>query len=112
VHTRDPVSVTVEHSEYCPPEEHPVTSYRQGREIINTQELQDILTSGRWRIQVCVGVRGDVLETRLVQSSGSQVIDDLMLRDAASMKFKPATLDGIPIPAWHELSSRIRTGDS
>jgi TonB family protein len=111
VHTRDPVSVTLEHSEYCAPQEHPVMSSRQLREVINDQELPAITTSGRWTIRVRVGANGKVLETRLVESSGSRVIDDLMLRDAESLRFRPATLDGLPVAVWHELSTRIKNPD-
>ena len=53
-------------------------------------------------LQVLVGVDGGVLETKLVQSSGYDRLDQAALRELkTSYRFIPGTIDGKPQPMWY-----------
>ena len=56
---------------------------------------------GAVRIDVFVGAEGRVLDVRLMQSSGSAVLDETALRTVRRWRFRPATVDGKPVAQWY-----------
>jgi protein TonB len=55
-------------------------------------------------LQVLVGTDGGVLDTKLVQSSGYDRLDQAALREIKSVyRFVPGTVDGKPQPMWYTI---------
>jgi protein TonB len=55
-------------------------------------------------LQVLVGTDGGVLDTKLVQSSGYDRLDQAALADIKrSYRFVPGTIDGKPQPMWYTI---------
>lgn len=56
---------------------------------------------GEVRLDIHVGADGSVLEVRLRQSSGSQLLDRTAIETVKKWRFRPATVDGRPVPEWY-----------
>ena len=52
---------------------------------------------GVWAL---VDASGDVIDTRLQESSGHALLDQAALRVARRFRFVPATEDGCAVPVW------------
>jgi len=100
--------ISVERSEFCPPT--PLDS--QGPQLAHAvtpmtlQELEELRRAGPFRIRVRVDAAGLVSRAELVQSSGSSFQDRFALDRARERRFRPARLDGVPVPGWYEIRSR------
>jgi protein TonB len=56
---------------------------------------------GEVRLDVHVGVDGNVIEVRLKKSSGSHLLDQTAIETVKKWRFKPATVDGRPVAEWY-----------
>ncbi len=64
---------------------------------------------GTVTVEVRVGPDGRVLESRLQRSSGFPRLDAAALEEARRVwRLKPATVDGVPIEAWHAVRVSFR----
>ena len=59
--------------------------------------------TGTVSLSVLVGTDGNVVESRIDQSSGSKTLDKAAVKIYASCKFKPSVKDGKPQQAWAKL---------
>ena len=64
---------------------------------------------GTVTVEVRVGPDGRVLESRLQRSSGFPRLDAAALEEARRVwRLKPATVDGVPVEAWHAVRVSFR----
>ena len=56
---------------------------------------------GEVRLDVHVGAEGTVLDIKLKKSSGSSLLDQTAMDTVRRWRFKPATVDGKPVPEWY-----------
>ena len=56
---------------------------------------------GEVRLDIHVGADGSVLEVRLRKSSGSKLLDRTAIDTVKKWRFRPATVDGKPVPEWY-----------
>ncbi len=59
--------------------------------------------TGTVMLSVLVGADGNVVDSKVDQSSGSKALDKAAVKIYASCKFKPATKDGKAQQAWAKL---------
>jgi protein TonB len=59
--------------------------------------------TGTVMLSVLVGADGNVVDSKVEQSSGSKTLDKAAVKIYASCKFKPATKDGKAQQAWAKL---------
>ena len=57
---------------------------------------------GEVRLDVHVGADGAVTEVRLRRSSGSELLDRTAIDTVRKWRFRPATVDGKPVPEWYQ----------
>ena len=104
----DGAATSVERSEFCPPVplESPGPQLRRGIAPMTLDQIEELRRAGPFRIRLLVDRTGVVTQTNLVQSSGSSFQDRFALDRARQRRFRPALLDGVPVPAWYEVRSR------
>jgi len=68
-------------------------------------EAQGLQHAGPFRLRVLVDARGAVAEVEWLQHSGSATQDRMAFAAAGQRRFEPASLDGVPVPAWFEIRS-------
>jgi protein TonB len=91
---RAPASTDPRHPLTQPP--YPSASIRFGEE-------------GTMTVEVRVGTDGRVRESRLRRSSGFPRLDAAALEEARRVwRLKPATVDGVPVEAWHAVRVSFR----
>ena len=56
---------------------------------------------GEVRLDIHVGADGSVLDVKLRKSSGSQLLDRTAIDTVKKWRFRPATVDGKPVPEWY-----------
>ncbi|MFO0233172.1 MAG: energy transducer TonB [Burkholderiales bacterium] len=56
---------------------------------------------GEVRLDVHVGADGAVLDVQLRVSSGSPTLDRAAIDTVRRWRFRPATVDGQPVPEWY-----------
>jgi protein TonB len=56
---------------------------------------------GEVRLDIHVGADGEVIDVRLRASSGSTTLDHTAIDTVRRWRFRPATVDGQPVPAWY-----------
>ena len=56
---------------------------------------------GEVQLDVQVGPEGNVLEFRLMKSSGSALLDQTAIQTVRKWRFSPATVDGKPVAEWY-----------
>jgi len=80
---------------------YPAEGYRMelDRSIL-TARLRVEAAQGRVVLRILVRSDGSVGQVKVVESSGSPVLDDAAVRAATSWTFAPATRDGQPVEAW------------
>ncbi len=63
---------------------------------------------GSWTLGIAflVGTQGQLLDARIIRSSGSASLDDTALRDLKRCTFAPAWIGGKPVEAWSEINRR------
>ena len=59
--------------------------------------------SGTVLLSILVTADGNVLESKVEQSSGSKTLDKAAVKIYSSCKFKPGAKDGKPQQAWAKL---------
>jgi protein TonB len=62
--------------------------------------LRDAGIGGIVRVWFHVDETGGVTATRLMETSGSDVLDEAALRVASTMEFEPAMNRGEPVAVW------------
>jgi len=104
----DGAATSVERSEFCPPVPLESPGPQLGRAIarMTLDQIEELRRAGPFRIRLLVDRTGVVTQANLVQSSGSSFQDRLALDRARQRRFRPALLDGVPVPAWYEVRSR------
>jgi protein TonB len=56
---------------------------------------------GEVRLDVHVGADGTVLDVQLRATSGSPTLDRTAIDTVRRWRFRPATVDGQPVPEWY-----------
>lgn len=104
------MSFGVARSQICEPVL--MDSPQLGRNVItvNASELDELRHAGPLTVRVLVSDRGQVLRAVVTRGSGSNLHDDVLMRDARSLRFRPGTLDGAPIEMWQEIRVATRPG--
>ena len=104
----DGAATSVERSEFCPPVPLGSPGPQLGRAIapMTLDQIEELRRAGPFRIRLLVDRTGVVTQANLVQSSGSSFQDRFALDRARQRRFRPALLDGVPVPAWYEVRSR------
>src|SRR2546428_9307652 len=87
---------------------YPAEGYRVkvDRSIL-TAQMRVEAAQGKVVLKILVRSDGSVGQVRIVESSGSPVLDDAAARAAAQWMFTPATLDGQPVEAWAMIPIRF-----
>lgn len=98
----------VERSEFCPPMPMDSPGPQLGYAVapMTLPELEELRRAGPFRIRLRIDAAGVVRQADLVQSSGSSFQDRFALDRARERRFRPALLDGVPVPGWYEIRSR------
>jgi len=102
-------SLALKPSEYCPP--YPVeqpgrVSHRD--EIVTADEARRLLAAGPYRVNILVSEAGLPTQVVLSQSSGNDRQDAMILAASRARRFVPGRLDGVPVPAWYEVTPSQR----
>ena len=92
-------------SEICPVQ-HAPGAVQTMAERLTGQDIAEMNRAGESRIQVRVSPGGQVMDIRVVQSSGSRIMDDMMVRSSRESRFLPELVDGIPVEGIHVIRSR------
>ncbi|MFL1464398.1 energy transducer TonB, partial [Roseococcus sp. DSY-14] len=64
--------------------------------------------TGSVGLELAVGADGRVLNVAIARSSGSPALDEAARRAAQAWRFRPATLDGRPVPGTVRTSVHFR----
>ena len=70
------------------------------------QDVARIRDARPSRVEVKVGTGGEVLEAKVLQSSGNRAQDDAAVRIARGMRFLPELVDGVPVVGFVALRDR------
>ena len=94
-------ALTIERSTYCPPV--PETRADGGYPspvLVQIQPGDRLPSTGRTRVafELLVAETGLVLRSKLIESSGMTDFDEQVIREFETRRFRPALLDGLPIP--------------
>jgi protein TonB len=81
------VPATLQASGRCKKPEYPVLSRRKGEQ-------------GTVLLQFLIGVEGQVIESKILKSSGFVRLDDAARLALAQCQFQPGSVDGSPEPSW------------
>ena len=92
-------------SEICPVDHGPGASAR-ATEQVTGQDIAEMNRATESRIQVRVSPQGQVADVRVLQSSGSRILDDMAVRSARESRFLPELVDGIAVEGIHIIRSR------
>lgn len=102
----------IDRSRFCPPVPllgAPTTSSvvveRPITDPSDLREAEDLQHAGPFRLRVLVSATGSVAEVKWLRRSGSTVRDRTALTAARDRRFDPASLDGVPVPAWFDIDS-------
>jgi TonB family protein len=71
--------------------------------LVDAVELEEMRRAGAFVVRMLVSDKGHVLQANLVRSSGSNLNDDAVMRNARTLRFRPGTLDGAPFEMWTEV---------
>ena len=102
-----PVQLEFLRSEYCPPQPMPGAS----GELVQSMpvsEARDLRNAGPSRVHVLVDASGNPTQIRVFQSSGNRTMDNMNTEMARSLRYRPARLDGMPVPGWYVFNVRSR----
>ncbi len=93
-------ALTIERSTYCPPVPEPRADGGYPSAVLVQIQPGDRLPSGRARValELLVAETGQVLKSKLIESSGMTDFDEQIVREFETRRFRPALLDGLPIP--------------
>ena len=93
-------ALTIERSTYCPPVPEPRADGGYPSAVLVQIQPGDRLPSGRARValELLVAETGQVLRSKLIESSGMTDFDEQIVREFETRRFRPALLDGLPIP--------------
>lgn len=91
VKSSNPIHVVAQvDSNACEKPDYPASSIRNGEEgVVNLAML--------------IGPDGKVLESKVEKSSGSRALDKAAIQGLSLCKFKPGTVDGVPVKSWAKL---------
>lgn len=102
----------IDRSRFCPPVPLPGPPTSAGvvteRPITSAQELMDAQEAeqaGPFALRLLVDATGSVAEVEWIRRSGNVTRDRMAFTDASRRRFEPATVDGVPVPAWFEIDS-------
>lgn len=92
-------ALTIERSTYCPPVPEPRADGGYPSAVLVQIQPGDRLPSGRARValELLVAETGQVLRSKLIESSGMTDFDEQIVREFETRRFRPALLDGLPI---------------
>ena len=108
IQTASAVAFSIERAEYCPPQYLPGQAFTTGRVLLDAQEASEFLRDGRAVARVLVGTDGLIQDVELVNSSGSAEFDRDFVEGARQSRYKPALIDGHPVPVWVERRMELR----
>ena len=83
----------------CPPFGYPKAAMQDNVQGITFLELH-------------INTKGDVIETKVKKSSGSEILDAATIKYLGSCKYKPATQGGKPIDTWFDMKYNWKIEDS
>jgi hypothetical protein len=93
-------TLTIERSTYCPPVPEPRADGGYPSAVLVQIQPGDRVPTGRARValELLVAETGQVLRSKLIESSGMTDFDEQITREFETRRFRPALLDGLPIP--------------
>jgi hypothetical protein len=94
-------ALTIERSTYCPPVPEPrADGGYPSAVLVQIQPGDRLPSTGRARValELLVAETGLVLRSKLIESSGMTDFDEQITREFETRRFRPALLDGLPIP--------------
>jgi protein TonB len=59
---------------------------------------------GTVKLEFLIDVSGQVIDSRVIESSGYKALDEAARKGIAKCKFKPAIVEGKPVEEWHPMS--------
>ncbi len=59
---------------------------------------------GTVKLEFLIDVGGQVIDSRVIESSGYKTLDEAARKGIAKCKFKPAIAEGKPVEEWHPMS--------
>jgi len=90
---------------YCPPQPQEQPGRVTHRdEVMTAQEARSLFAAGPFRLNILVSEAGLPAHVVLTQRSGNDRQDAMILEGARARRFVPGRLDGIPVPAWYEVT--------
>lgn len=105
----------IDRSRFCPPvpvpevastgtvvTERPITSEA---ELIQLQQSLELRRGGAYLLRVLVDATGTVTDVQWVLHSASSTQDRTAYTAARNRRFSPASVDGVPVPAWFDIGS-------
>jgi len=109
----DQPSIQFERAERCPPVllERPSPRIVSERVItVPADQLHDMAEepNSPVRLRVLIDERGRVARSTVIRSTGERSLDQAAISHWRNARFRPGTLDGIPIPMWYEPDDLVR----
>jgi TonB family protein len=94
-------AIAIERARYCPPEfDGPQVEFLRFRVDPNTDRLPTGGRRIRPIIEATVSELGDLLQTRVIRSSGIAELDQEIITKVQAWRFLPALLDDTPVTSW------------